>query len=51
MIICVCKNISESKLKEIIIKENISNINQLKKKYGIGTDCKTCVDAIKDPLT
>ena len=51
MIICICKNISESKLKEIILKENISNINQLKTKYMVGTDCKTCVDAIKDLLT
>tara|TARA_R100000008_G_C3575391_1_gene164901 strand:+ start:1022 stop:1183 length:162 start_codon:yes stop_codon:yes gene_type:complete len=50
MIICVCKNISESKLKKLIKKENISNLNQLKTKYGIGADCKMCVSAIKELL-
>tara|TARA_Y100000296_G_C5159948_1_gene251235 strand:+ start:327 stop:521 length:195 start_codon:yes stop_codon:yes gene_type:complete len=50
MIICVCKNISESKLKEIIAEEDITNINQLQKQDDIGSCCRICIKTIKDLL-
>lgn len=43
MIVCVCKNISESKLKELL-KEN--TIEKIINTTGLCTNCKTCKDTV-----
>jgi len=44
MIVCVCKNISESKLKELLKENTVENIINT---TGLCTQCKTCNETVK----
>lgn len=44
MIVCVCKNISESKLKDLL-REN--SIEEIMNTTGLCTNCKTCKQTVQ----
>jgi len=44
MIVCVCKNISESKLKSLL---NENTIEKIINTTGLCTKCKTCKETVK----
>lgn len=48
MIICICHNIDESKIKDLA-KEEL-NSEQIFDKLGIGKSCATCVKVAKDSI-
>lgn len=44
MIVCVCKNISETQLKELL-KEN--TVEHIMNTTGLCTQCKTCRETVR----
>lgn len=45
MIICVCKNISDSKIKELL--ESGLSMKKIKELTKVGTQCKICCKELK----
>lgn len=43
MIVCVCKNINETKLKELLQKHSVEHIMNT---TGLCTKCKTCKETV-----
>lgn len=43
MIVCVCKNLSESRIREILANTNLSSLQEL---TGAGTQCQTCLETL-----
>tara|TARA_B100000925_G_scaffold229116_1_gene177599 strand:+ start:1045 stop:1251 length:207 start_codon:yes stop_codon:yes gene_type:complete len=50
MYICICKGITEDKIRSAIKHSHSPNTKDILKKLGVGTDCGTCllhsIDAI-----
>lgn len=44
MIVCICKNVSESDIREML---KYSDIEVIKDATGAGTQCTTCIETIK----
>lgn len=49
MYICICNSITESKLKEIIIENEIVSMPELKQ-FGVCDNCSSCFDSAVDVL-
>lgn len=47
MYICICNNITETKVKETIQKQNITKLSDLVKVLDLGSGCGQCLEIAK----
>jgi bacterioferritin-associated ferredoxin len=45
MILCICKNISDSKAKELL---KVMSLEDFQKKTGCSTQCRSCEPSLKE---
>ena len=48
MIICICHNVSDKKVQQVIQEKNVININQLKREVDLCNQCKRCACEINN---
>ena len=48
--ICTCKEITYSELETIIVKQNLSTLEEIQEKTEAGTVCGTCIEDIETLL-
>ncbi len=49
MIVCLCRAVSDAKLKEVIA-EGASTVREVAMRCGAGTSCGACVPMVKDMI-
>ncbi|WP_448549803.1 (2Fe-2S)-binding protein [Thalassotalea fusca] len=42
MFVCICKNITDKDIKELVVSNGVGNIRELKKHLDIASQCGTC---------
>ena len=42
MYICICKNITDTQIRNVVLKREVSNLSQLSKELGACTQCGKC---------
>ena len=42
MYICICKNITDTQIRNLVLKQEVSSLSQLSKELGAGTQCGKC---------
>lgn len=50
MVVCICNNVSEEKIKELIATHNIKTIKGLQEHISICNNCGSCYYMIHDLL-
>lgn len=48
MIICVCNNVNENTLEDIIEQKELNTIDEIQKEISVCNQCKSCSSAIND---
>lgn len=48
MIICVCNNINEKLLEELVEQKELTCLSQVQKEISICNQCKSCASSIND---
>lgn len=48
MIVCICHNVNEKKIIQILEEKKLSNLSSLKKEIKICEQCKKCAPEIKE---
>lgn len=51
MIICICNNVSDKKVNQIIINQGISNVRELQQQIVICNQCKMCACDLKKMIS
>jgi bacterioferritin-associated ferredoxin len=50
MFVCLCKGVTDTQIKELVLEQGVGSVRELKQHLDLGSDCGSCVKVAQNVI-